>query len=148
MDLKEERLHTCVKEVAALIDDYYARTNAQEGIPKLQMHWKFFTDLEKKKRLALYTARDEGKLIGVGMYLLYLHPQHFGMLSAICNTLGVNPDYRGKGVGTKIVQFAEIGLRDRGVKMVVHGYRTIYKTEPLFPKLGFVETERMYTKVL
>jgi|SRR5580765_2536690 GNAT superfamily N-acetyltransferase len=148
MELREERLSNCVEEVADLIADYYARTNAQEGIPKLMMHWPFFLKLDKKKSLVLYTARDEQKLVGVGMYLLMLHPQHYGMLTAICNTLGVNPDYRGKGIGTSIVKMAEMKFRDRGVKMLVHGHRTIYKTEPLFPKLGFVETDRMFTKVL
>jgi len=148
MELREERLYMCVKEVADLIADYYKRTNAQDGIPKLEMHWKHFTDMEKKKALALYTAREEQKLVGVGMYLLFMHPQHLGLLTAICNTLGVNPDYRGKGIGSAIVRFAEMKLKDRGVKMMVHGHRTIYKAEPLFPKLGFVETERMYTKVL
>lgn len=148
MLIHSELLRLCVNEVADLIADYYARTNAQEGIPPLMIHWPFFLKLEKKHSLLLYTAREDTKLVGVNMYLLMLHPQHYGMKTAICNTLGVNPDYRGRGIATDLVKYAEKHLVAYGVKMIVHGHRSIYKVEPLFPKLGFVETERMYTKVL
>jgi len=148
MELRKERLKNCYQEVAALIDDYYARTNAQDGIPKLEMHWPFFLKLDKAERLWLCTARDEGKLVGVGMYILGVHPQHKTRHYAMCNTLGVNPDYRGKGIGTSLVEYAEAQLREKGISMMIHGHRVIYKTEPLFTKLGFVETERMFMKVL
>ena len=150
MDIQKEQLVDTVMELDALIRDYFARTKAQEGIPPLRMNWKFYTDLAVANRLAVFTARtDDGALIGFAMYILGHHPQHGGMPFAMCNTLAVDVSHRNQGVGTLLVVAALAYFKDHmDIKMVMHGYRTIYDAEPLFPKLGFDLIEHIYMKVL
>jgi GNAT superfamily N-acetyltransferase len=149
MDIQKEQLVDTVMELDALIRDYFARTKAQEGIPPLRMNWKFYTDLAVANRLAVFTARtDDGALLGFAMYILGHHPQHGGMPFAMCNTLAVDVSHRSQGVGTLLVEAALAYFKDTDIKMVMHGYRTIYDAEPLFPKLGFDLIEHIYMKVL
>ena len=149
MQIQVESLSLVYKEVAELIDGYYADTNAQDGIPKLDMDWPFFIKLEQGYRLLLFTAREGGELLGVNMYMLSQHPQHKGMTCALCNTLAVATTHRGKGIGTQLTEAALVYLKTRtDVKMVVHHFRTIYDAVPLFPKLGFDLVEHVYMKVL
>ena len=149
MQIQVEALSLIHEEVAKLIDGYYADTNAQDGIPKLDMDWQFFIDLERSYRLLLFTAREAGELLGVNMYMITQHPQHKGMTWALCNTLAVATKHRGKGIGTQLTEAAIAYFKQRtDVKMVVHHFRTIYDAQPLFPKLGFDLVEHVYMKVL
>jgi GNAT superfamily N-acetyltransferase len=149
MHIAKEELPGAVIELDALIRDYFARTKAQDGIPPLRMNWKFYTDLEAAGRLAIFTSRMEnGQLIGFAMYILGHHPQHAGMPYAMCNTLAVDVSHRNQGIGTLLVEAALAYFKGTDIKMVMHGYRTIYDTEPLFPKLGFDLMEHIYMKVL
>ena len=144
-----EPLSRAVSEMNDLILGYYADTNAQEGIPPLRMDWAFFAALEKQDKLVIITAREHNVLLGFAMYMVVAHPQHGGMLSAMCNTLAVTTSQRGKGIGTQLVEAALSYFKATGsVKLIFHGHRSIYKVEPLFPKLGFHAVETNYMKVL
>src|SRR5262245_7692603 len=135
--LKFEYLHKVHKETDRLIKDYFARTNAQKGQPPFDMDWMHYITLEQRGNLMLFTARERGELIGMAMYMLSPHPHHAGYAFAICDTLGVNPDYRGRGVGRALVEFAEKHLRAHGMDYMLHGYRSVYGVTPLFEKIGF-----------
>jgi len=150
MHIAKEDLIDTVMDLDALIRDYFARTKAQDGIPPLRMNWKFYTDLAVANRLAVFTARDDtDALVGFAMYILGNHPQHAGMPYAMCNTLAVDVSHRNQGIGTLLVEASLSYFKDHtDIKMVMHGYRTIYDTEPLFPKLGFDLIEHIYMKVL
>jgi GNAT superfamily N-acetyltransferase len=149
MQIKMERLPDCAAEVNDLILGYYADTNAQDGIPPLKMDWAFFARLDAVDKLVLFTARIDRELVGVNMYMLSEHPQHAGMPCALCNTLAVATRHRGKGIGRVLVQEATDYFEKRPEKwMIVHHFRTIYDTVPLFPKLGFDLVEHVYMKVL
>jgi len=149
MHIAKEQLIDTVMDLDALIRDYFARTKAQDGIPPLRMNWKFYTDLAVAGRLTIFTARDDtDALLGFAMYILGHHPQHAGMPYAMCNTLAVDVSHRNQGIGTLLVEAALAHFKGTDIKMVMHGYRTIYDTEPLFPKLGFDLMEHIYMKVL
>lgn len=148
MEIKRERLDRCLHEVAPLLLDYWKRTNAQEGQPPLNVNWVGFQSLEDAGKLILFTARIEEKLVGYDLYMLYAHIKYVPTMWAMCDTLAVNPDYRGRGIGTELVKYAEKRLKHMGVDYIVHGYRTDYNVTPLFEKLGFTNTERVYMKVL
>ena len=149
MQIQTEPLSLIQAEVAALIDGYYADTNAQDGIPLLDMDWPFFIGLEQGYRLVLLTAREDGELLGVNMYILAQHPQHKGQTWAMCNTLAVATKHRGKGIGTKLTEAGITYLKERtDAKVVTHHFRAIYDAFPLFPKLGFDLVEHVYMKVL
>lgn len=149
MQIQVEPLSLVHKEVAALIDDYYADTNAQDGIPPLDMDWDFFIAMEQTYRLLLFTAREGEELLGVNMYMMTQHPQHKTKTCALCNTLAVATKHRGKGIGTQLTEAALAYFKQRtNVKMIIHNFRTIYDTKPLFPKLGFDLVEHVYMKVL
>lgn len=149
MQIMFESLATAEGEMDVLIKGYYADTNAQDGIPPLQMVWPFFRKLEAQDRLVVLGAREGAELLGFAMYMIVEHPQHGGMRQAMCNTLAVATKHRGKGIATQLVKAAEIYFRTtERVEAMIHGVRAIYNVEPLFPKLGFHAVETNYMKVL
>jgi predicted N-acetyltransferase YhbS len=149
MQVMFETLRFGEGEFDALIKGYYADTNAQEGITPLQMVWAFFRNLEAQDRLVIIGAREGAELLGFVMYMIVDHPQHGGMKHAMCNTLAVATKHRGKGIGSTLVEAAEVYFKTtKRVEVITHGFRPIYKVEPLFPKLGYYLAEQLYMKVL
>lgn len=148
MDIRRERLPACINDLDKLLLDYFERTNAQEGQPKLDMNWAQLMGLDDRGHLCIFTARDNGRLRGFGMYVMMKHLHHATTKWAMCDILAVDPDVRGTGVATQIVEHAAKKLKHMNVDYMVHGYRTIYDVKPLFPKLGFTLIEHSYMKAL
>jgi predicted N-acetyltransferase YhbS len=149
MQIMFETLRTAESEIDALVKSYFADTNAQDSQPPLQMVWPFYRNLEDKDRLVIVGAREGAELVGFVMYAIMDHPHHGGMKFALCDILAVATKHRGRGVGKTLVEAAEVYFRttDRA-EAIIHAFRVIYDTEPLFPKLGFQLIEKQYIKVL
>ncbi len=138
-----------VRDMEALLDDYYECTVAKDGLPPYDFDWNVYRTMDAIGSMLLATARDDdGTLLGFALYLVIDHPHHRGMRIAECDSLSVSAQARGKGVGRTLYFFCEDQLRQRGVSRVLHRYRVVYNTEPLFPKLGFKLDEQMYSKEL
>lgn len=134
-------------EMDELLHDYFARTIASEGVPELRMNWTVYMQLNNAGNLLCFTARDENdELLGFVMYHIYPHLHHMGMLCAACDIVAVHVDERGNGVGAQLMEYAEPLLRNRGVQLVTHQFRTCYKVEPLFIKQGYKLFEQTYMK--
>lgn len=134
----------------AMLHEYFEKTEAGLGVPKLDMDWDFYLRMEDLDRLALIIARDRGndELIGFNMYQLCFHPHHKTMPFAYCDIIAVKLGHRHKGVGKKLVLEAEPYLRMYNVQRVIHGFRAVYDVEPLFPRLGYELMDSNYVKAL
>jgi GNAT superfamily N-acetyltransferase len=143
-----EPLDDCYQAMDALLQDYFARTIASEGLPPLRMDWLAFQRLENAGALVLVTARDADELVGFVMYLVVPHLHHIGVTVAACDILAVDVDARGRGIARKMVEAAEPILKERGAAIVTHQFRVCYDVKPLFPKLGFQLIEQGYMKEL
>ena len=149
MNLSMEQVDAVYHELDDLLHDYFARTIAQEGLPPLRMNWSAYIELNNRGNLLCFTARnDDDDLMGFVMYHIHPHLHHMGVIMAACDILAVNVDDRGQGIGTELVEYAEPMLRNRGVRHIIHMFRTCYDVEPLFPKLGYTLFEKSYIKDL
>lgn len=147
-------------ELEGLVQDYYDRTPAHEGLPPYRFQWPVYWQAENAKSLLLVTARRDrkrwggrsgaghytGTLAGWALYLVIGHPHHRGFTVAECDTLAVSPEERGKGIGRGLVEFATPLLRDMKATRIIHRHRLVYGDNALFPKLGFQPVEVAYSK--
>jgi GNAT superfamily N-acetyltransferase len=144
-----EKLHDNLPALDVFVRDYFDRTKAKEGVPPIDMDWDQYLLAEDKDRLALFTARTESaKLCGFAMYVVTPNPHYKTVTFATCDILAVSPDYRSLGIARMLIRSAEGVFSSLGVDRMIHYFRTVYDVEPLFTKLGFVEAERTYMKVL
>lgn len=148
MIIRSEPLKPNINAMNAIMVEYFANTVGHKDTPPLDYDWPFYLQAEADGKYVLITARENDELIGYVDYYVNTHPHHKTVMFASCNTLATKLGHRGKGVGTKLVKAAEPLLQLYNVDCIVHGYRTVYDTEPLFPKLGFKLIEQIYVKVL
>ncbi len=128
--------------------EYYEKTVARERVPPLDFDWEHYLTAEQMNKFVLIVARDDETLAGFVTYYVSTHPQYKTTMYAMCNTLAVALKYRGQGIASKLVKAAEPYLKLYNAKYMVHGFRTVYDVEPLFQKLGFELSEKMYQKVI
>lgn len=136
------------EDVDELVHDYYARTIASEGMRPLKFRWPAYFALERNGACKLFTARESDGLIGFALYIVQEHLHHEGQIVAQCTMVGVRPEWRSKGLGRALVEFAEQWFKQHGVTHMVHHHRTLYDVTPLFEKLGFELKEVSYVKEL
>ena len=149
MRLQKEPIVAVHPLLDKLLHDYFRRTMAKVGVPPLRMNWPAYVTLEQHKNLLVVTAREPvNKLVGFVMYHIYPHLHHMDYICAACDILAVDVDMRGKGIARAMLEYAEPMLRDRGVRIITHMFRTIYDTEPLFTKIGYTLAEQGYMKEL
>ena len=144
-----EKIEDTHDEVEALVRDYFARTKASEDTPPLEFNWHSYVVMERQGMIVLGTVRQNTtKLVGFVFYIVAPHPHHCSIITAHCDMIAVNPDFRGMGLGTLLVEHGVRLLKCIGVSMVIHGYRHTYDadTTPLFSRLGFRAIETMYRK--
>lgn len=149
MQTQTENVIDLYADLDALVKDYFAKTEASEDCPPLDMDWDFYIQMEHEDKLVLVTVRDDELLVGFVMYIIAPHPHHKGLNSAICDILATRLDRRRHGIGTHLVHAAEQYFKQHGkIDMMFHGFRTVYKTKPLFPRLGFKLVEQAFMKRL
>jgi len=77
-------------------------------------------------------VRREGRL--VAMAGERLHPPGWTEISAVCT----DPDFRGMGLGTRLVQAVGHGIRERGDQPMMHAAASNTNAIRLYQALGFV----------
>jgi GNAT superfamily N-acetyltransferase len=149
MQIAQEQLSDKLcEEITQLVSEYYDKTAASTGIPPYDFDWARYKVLDDAGMLFLLTARDHGVLVGLVLYAVTTNPHHKTVLVADCDTLATRLSHRKRGIGAMLCEIAFTRLKDMGVKLIAHRFRTCYTEQPLFEQLGFTCAEHVYVKEL
>jgi GNAT superfamily N-acetyltransferase len=130
--------------------------------PILVKHWhevalghdKVPLDIGREKYQALCdagalhvaTARDGGVLVGYHVAMVTPHLHYMSTMHGITDVYFILPEYRKGFTGIRLFKFVEAELRKLGVKKLFTGTKLHMDMGKIFERLGYVETERLYTK--
>jgi GNAT superfamily N-acetyltransferase len=148
MEIKHGTIEHDAEDVGELVRDYYTRTIASRGMRPLKFNWDTYRQLEKVGTCKLFVVRPGKELIGFVLYIVQDHLHHEAQRVAHCTMIGVRPEFRNKGIGRLLIEFAMEWFKDHGVTHVVHHHRLIYNVTPLFESMGFKLEELGYVKEL
>ena len=98
--------------------------------------------------LHIVVARKDGEVIGYHFSVVRPHLHYRQSLSAFTDIYFIAPAYRVGRVPLRLFEFVEKTLRDKGVQKMFTGTKLSLDAGPLFEKMGWAETERLYTKFL
>lgn len=145
IEFKLERIEGIVAELAPLVVAHHAEVNVFDDTP-LDVNW------EQYKRMSdlylLVTCRVLGKLVGWVGYFMYDHLRHIGYKMAKEDWYYVQPEYRGKGIGKALFNYAEVALRNKGVRRVMMSCKIDHDHSKMIESLGYQNHEKNFTKVL
>ena len=105
-------------------DDFDAVVGIDEKVlkvPRLEYYEMKFDKLFKSKEFlptSLVAASDDGTVVGFVMGELYRGEYGISQDGATLDTIGVDPDFRQKGIGAQLIDEFIDHLRDLGVKKI------------------------------
>jgi GNAT superfamily N-acetyltransferase len=148
MQYKQEFLLDVKDEVVLLIQDHFDEVYPARKVFELDMDWDLYSQLENLGLLKIFTARDDGSLVGYLFVVLSPNLHSKGSMLACDDGLYVAKSHRGKSVAKDLVCFTEHCLKEDGVK-VFHIVGTTEKPiDSLVKRMGYVKVETKFQKVL
>lgn len=98
--------------------------------------------------LHIVTAREAGKIVGYLINIVRPHLHYKNDLHGFADVYYIQPEHRQGWAGVKLFKYAEKTLEARGVKKLFMGTKLHLDMSRLFERMGWHETERLFTKVL
>ncbi len=143
-----ERLTDAVRhDIEPLLFKHWGEVAHFKDIP-LDPDWAFYAACDHAGVLRVYTARDEGKLVGYACYFVKANPHYQTSIQAVQDVLYLHPDYRGVPA-LRFIAWCDAQLAAEGIDAVYqhlkaaheHGHRAMQA-------LGYTEVDRIYAKRL
>lgn len=136
------------EEIAPLIEAHYEEVALHQDAVKLAPDWGRYRHAEQTRSLAVYTARDDDKLVGYSVFLLSYHLHYVHTLVAANDVLYLDPQYRKGSAGIKLIKHSEEDLRDRGVDRILWHVKCGHDFRAILHRLGYADEETIVGKLL
>ena len=137
---KRESLH--------LWDRHWQEVAINRDVIKLNIDYGQYDQLDAAGALHVVSARSAGKIIGYHLSIVRPHLHYADSLSAFTDVYYVAPEFRKGRAGIELFKFVEKTLKARGVQKMFTGTKLHLDMGKVFERLGWKETERLYTKVI
>ena len=135
------------EDIKPLLEEHWRLVALNQGKIKLNPDWKQYAKLDALGILNIFTARDEGKLVGYFVLIINKSLHYQDHYFASNDVLFVLPDSRG-ATGYKLIKYAENYCRDVGVSLMTINTKVHIPFDKLMVGMGFDLIERVYSKFL
>ena len=142
-----EMLRDCLPEMKGLLAQHWEEIGSTKDVMVLDPSYEEYLALEALGHTHVVIGRSAGRMIGYHVSFVRPHLHYRNTLSAIVDIYYVHPDFRG-GAGYRLFRFVDASLKQRGVKAIFTACKLKKDIGPLLERLGYVEHERLYKKVI
>ena len=106
----------------------------------------YFRDYMERGQMEEWVCEDDGRIVATGAIIYYGFPPSFtnnGGLKGYVTNIYTDPEYRGRGIATKMLEILEERMRGRGVcRIWLEASRW---GKPVYEKYGFRENDSIMT---
>jgi|TARA_R110001632_G_scaffold151579_3_gene269183 GNAT superfamily N-acetyltransferase len=145
---QQEFLATVEDEVKPLLNSHWEEIALNKDKIKLNPDWEAYEALEQQGKLKIFTARDDGQLVGYFVVIVGTNLHYKDHLFASNDIIYLSPNHRKGFTGIKLVKFAEKCLKDDGVSVLTINTKVHQPFDKLMDFLKFRKIERVYSKYL
>jgi len=133
-----------------------------DALPLLSKHWaeisnnldigldvneEAYRQSEKINLLRIYTARDEGHMVGYAVVFIHKGLHYQQSLQATQDIFYVDPDHRGKMLGIRMLKFVEDQLKEEKVQIIYHHVKLKHPALGyLLERIGYTAVEKTYSR--
>jgi GNAT superfamily N-acetyltransferase len=148
IEYKEESYDNVIGEIKPLLDLHYEEIANNKDVIKLNPDYAMYKKLCDAGVMRIITARDDSKLIGYCICLIKYHLHYKDSLTALNDIFYISKDYRKGLIGVKLFIKTEEILKKYGVQRVIMNTKMHHDVGAIFDRLGYKETERVFTKII
>ena len=121
MLIAQEKSESTVEEIKLLMVDHdRVLTNDITQEWPLDVDFDLYRKVEEVGRLRIFTAREEGRMVGYLICILMHSQQRKSLRMAHEEAFYVDPDFRRNGTATKLMEFAEESLKPEADIIMYH----------------------------
>lgn len=113
-----ERVRDLWDEVLPLMAAHLAERDAAGDLPPLDVDQVQYEVLDALGKHRVYTAREDGLLVGYASFVVHTHLHHRTDVRAVHDGLYVLPSHRGGMGGAALIAYADRMLRAEGIGTV------------------------------
>jgi len=145
---QQEFIDDVFEDCQHLIEQHWEEIALNKEKIKLNPNWDAYRQLEGIGAFRIFTARDDGKL--VGYFAVFVEPNlHYrDHLFARNDVIFLQKEYRKGFCGIRLIKFAERCLKDDGVSVLMINTKTHKDFSPVLERLHFKKTETIHTKYI
>jgi len=111
-----EMLCECVQEAQPLLDEHYRELAKNQDRVKLEPCWQRYAELEAQGAFIVFTAREDGRLIGYSAFASSPHPHYAGLRLVSNDVLFLDKAHRVGRTGIRLIKFCEEQIEATYVK--------------------------------
>ena len=124
--------------------------------PLLEMHWReiaHYQDIElnpdwefyqTNPAVRVFTARDNGILIGYGVFFIGPNRHYKQSIQAVQDILFIHPKYRGGRTGYRLITFCDEQARAEGAQVIYHHTKIEHDFGALLEHIGYERVDFIY----
>lgn len=148
MEFATERLVFVKKEMQSLLELHWELIALNKESIKLNPNWAEYVRLDEAGILKLYTARQDGKLVGYFAVTVNTSLHYQDHKFATNDVIFIHPDYRNGSAGYKLIKYAEDQLIQMDVSLMIMNTKIHQPFDKLLERMGFKQIERIYSKYI
>lgn len=143
-----ERWFDVFPEMSALWNEHWEEVAVNRDAIKLDPDLHQYAELAHSGALHVVVGREAGKIVGYHISIVRPHLHYRHSLSAFTDVYFLRKSHRKGMTGVRLLKAAEETLATRGVQKMFSGTKKHLDMGPIFERLGWTETETLFTKVI
>ena len=143
-----ECLPSVKQDILPLIEEHWELVALNKGSIKLNPDWEQYATLDASGILKIFTARDDGVLVGYFILVVNNSLHYKDHIFAVCDIIFVTPEARKGATGYKLLKYAENWCIENNVSLLNINTKVHVPFDALLEKTGFNLIERLYSKYL
>lgn len=135
-------------EVQDLLKDHHEEVDLHRDKIPMDPDWETYFRLDEAGKFRVYTARDEGLLVGYTWFVVTKGLHYKGNIFALNDLIYIKPEYRGEKIGYGMLKFSEEMLSLEGVSVIQVNSKFTKPFDGLLSGMGYEPIETAHSKIL
>lgn len=148
MKFAHENLSNVKDEILPLLDEHWEEIALNKDVIKLNPDWEAYAAYDSINALRVYTARDNGALVGYFVLLVNRSLHYKDHLFAVNDIIFLKKEVRLGMTGVKLIKYAVKCLEEEGVSKIMINTKIHQPFDAVLERLNFKCIERVYSKCL
>ena len=143
-----EKFEDIYLDIQQIFDDHWEEVALDKEAIKLNPDYDKYIMLSKTDILHMVTAREDNKIIGYHISVIYPHIHYKDSLTCFTDIFFIVKEKRKGFTGIKLLKFMEESVKAKGVQKIYMGTKLHIDISLLLERLNYKQIEKIFTKVI
>lgn len=148
IDLATESIAQVRPEIGGLLERHYDELTTDKHVIRLDPDWGKYEGMERDKALRIFTARQDGRLVGYSVFFLVWGMHYRSNLFGQNDVVFLDRPVRCGGAGVRLIRFSAEQIKEAGADKILWHAKPGTALHKLLVKLGYIEQDIILGRAL